>query len=373
MRFAEICEQLRADLPGFSARVTDAIRAELASYAAVPYEEQHGYIRDELALLLDAMQHGTPLGVEQAARTRALGRRRALQGIPLHDVIETFHIAGREAWVSFTGAQPDQELVRGGGRLWEFVHRETTELAAGHTEATRDAAVVRAAQNYRALDLLVRFESSRLEETAEALRHFGIRLDASVVGIAVVLDPADGSAAATLERTARAVADDRAGWPVGRYRRWLLVLCPAADGAGVAEALGAAAPGGAVGLGAARVGIPGAAASLQDAIRLLEIEGDGGVRRFEDHWWLATLLPHERELAGLLEPGRRVAAANPHLAETVKAYAAQGLSLTAAARAQQLHVNSVTYRLDRWRELTGWDVRTLDGLLRSVAALGLPS
>lgn len=30
------------------------------------------------------------------------------------------------------------------------------------------------------------------------------------------------------------------------------------------------------------------------------------------------------------------------------------------------------YRLDRWQQLTGWDPRTLDGLLRSLLSITFP-
>jgi sugar diacid utilization regulator len=36
-----------------------------------------------------------------------------------------------------------------------------------------------------------------------------------------------------------------------------------------------------------------------------------------------------------------------------------------------LHPNTVTYRLDRWQHLTGWNPRSLDSLLNSVVGLNL--
>jgi sugar diacid utilization regulator len=40
-----------------------------------------------------------------------------------------------------------------------------------------------------------------------------------------------------------------------------------------------------------------------------------------------------------------------------------------SAKSLNLHANSLGYRLDRWRKLTGWDPRTFEGLRRSVAAV----
>jgi DNA-binding PucR family transcriptional regulator len=45
------------------------------------------------------------------------------------------------------------------------------------------------------------------------------------------------------------------------------------------------------------------------------------------------------------------------------------LSATAAARSLHVHPNTLTYRLDRWHRLTGWDPRTFDGLERSMLVL----
>ncbi|WP_411742559.1 helix-turn-helix domain-containing protein [Rhodococcus sp. IEGM 1318] len=57
--------------------------------------------------------------------------------------------------------------------------------------------------------------------------------------------------------------------------------------------------------------------------------------------------------------------------DAVRAFARSGFSVSAAARDIHLHANSVTYRLDRWQHLTGWDARTLDGLMKSIVRLEL--
>ena len=61
--------------------------------------------------------------------------------------------------------------------------------------------------------------------------------------------------------------------------------------------------------------------------------------------------------------------AHPHLAEAVLTYGKHGFSI--ATSAKDLHPNTVTYRLDRWQHLTGWNPRSLDGLLNSVVGLNL--
>jgi len=64
-------------------------------------------------------------------------------------------------------------------------------------------------------------------------------------------------------------------------------------------------------------------------------------------------------------------AARPLLAEAVHAFVKHGYSVTAGARVLHLHPNTVKYRLDRWRELTGWDPWAPDGLTKSLLSLRL--
>ena len=78
------------------------------------------------------------------------------------------------------------------------------------------------------------------------------------------------------------------------------------------------------------------------------------------------------KLALLFSRAAATAQADFHLAEAVLAFADNGLSLAGAARALHLHPNSLAYRLDRWRERSGWDPRTGDGLVASLIAPPLP-
>ncbi|WP_437115069.1 helix-turn-helix domain-containing protein [Streptomyces flaveolus] len=52
--------------------------------------------------------------------------------------------------------------------------------------------------------------------------------------------------------------------------------------------------------------------------------------------------------------------------------AEHGFSLKVTGRALRIHPNTVRYRLDRWQEPTGWDVRTWAGLSAGMVGLDLP-
>lgn len=137
----------------------------------------------------------------------------------------------------------------------------------------------------------------------------------------------------------------------------------------LAEVVGSALPSAAVAIGLERDGVVGARESLLDAQLALSVSGAGRVVRFEDEWLWATLTDASDRVSPLLERGVAVAADHPHLAEAVRAYAESGFSVTETARQLDLHPNSVAYRLERWRSLTGWDPRTFAGLARSLAAV----
>ena len=141
------------------------------------------------------------------------------------------------------------------------------------------------------------------------------------------------------------------------------VLAQVEDSAALASAVPAPA-----GVGVVRSGWDGARQTLIDARLALGVCRDE-VATFEDAWVLATLFGSRERLTEVCASGRDVAQRSRHLAEAVQAFADHRLSVVGAARALQVHPNTVIYRLERWRGLTGWDPRTFGGLAASVACL----
>lgn len=111
--------------------------------------------------------------------------------------------------------------------------------------------------------------------------------------------------------------------------------------------------GGVLGTGERRDGLSGARLSVGDAQRAVELAIRlGHDVDFGEHWPMASLMASPSHL-DRLDVGIAVATANPHLGETIVAFADDGFSAAATARAQHLHPNSVAYRLERWTHLTG--------------------
>jgi DNA-binding PucR family transcriptional regulator len=119
-----------------------------------------------------------------------------------------------------------------------------------------------------------------------------------------------------------------------------------------------------------RQGLSGAAESITDAERALALAGHSGkIVDFSSDWLIATLLPQLDRLQPLMDASQTVT--QPHYREAVQAYAQHGFSITVGARALRIHPNTMKYRLDKWEQLTGYDPRTLDGLLRSLLGIAV--
>lgn len=123
-----------------------------------------------------------------------------------------------------------------------------------------------------------------------------------------------------------------------------------------------------VGIGAVRAGADGATDTVRDALTVLAL-GRPGVVRYDDAWHLATLAEARTRLQPVWGAAGEVADRHDHLAAAVLAFADGDLSVVTGARALHIHPNTMIYRLERWKALTGWDARTFDGLARSVACL----
>ena len=122
------------------------------------------------------------------------------------------------------------------------------------------------------------------------------------------------------------------------------------------------------GIGSVRRGWAGAQQSLVDARLALGV-CRGGTATFGEEWVLASVFGSRDRLTDVCASGEAVARQSSHLADAVQAFADHRLSVVGAARALQVHPNTVIYRLERWRGLTGWDPRTFGGLAASVACL----
>lgn len=361
---AAICGEARDDLHELTERAVDAITTEITEYAtlgAVPRRDLlESVYRNFDMLLLGIAEHRGPREEEIEVR-RHLGRRRAMQGLPVQSLIGAFHVGYRELWATLVeraqhaGGDAPGLLLAGGSTVWGWIHVVTSAVA---DEYQREVARQRAAQarmRTRFFDLLTQDPDS--DECRAVARILGFDPEGTFQAIA--LAAADGTQPAeAFEGLAAATAYDE-------RRAATLIVCQ-----GMPEAeIHVAVAGGAAGVGLEREGLHGARLSLIDAERALELAVQrGGVARFADVWLPAVVLSQRHTLSPLLAHGSKLAARNPHLADAVRTFAAAGFSAAAGARQLGISQTSFRYRLTRWQQLTGWDPWSFYGLSASLVA-----
>ncbi|MFF7209770.1 PucR family transcriptional regulator [Streptomyces sp. NPDC008238] len=373
---AALCSSVRAELPVLTAGITDRIREEIPDYHLVPRaEHEAGVLQQSEGLLTGLLTRRGP-SAEERERVRALGRERAREGLPLHALIAAFHVGYREVWnllLSRAGTDGEdgtsRQLVRLVGTVWTWVEQITGAAAEAYNEALRARDAVQLSLTYRFFQGLY----ARSPGTEPDMAQLALALGYAPAGtFQAVCAPASAWTDEQLTELR-----GRLNRPTGTARcanqgatTVALVQGMAADA--VTGAMRDLVPRLPIGTGLARPGLAGAAATVVDAQAALTLaHADGPAVPFDGAWLAATLFPQAGRLAPLLEAAAGPVASHPELAVTVHGFADNGFSLTATGRALHLHPNTVKYRLNRWRELTGWDVHTWHGLSASLLGLEL--
>lgn len=356
-------------LADLSAAVTDRIRAEIPGYAAVPYAEHRRVVGTQIEYILHGLVARQPPSAAAIEHARSFGRQRSTQRLALADVIEAFHVAYREVWNELLLETRNRDelalaLVGEVGLLWNWFHRLSAVVSEAHAEEFRSRQATQQAMRRQLLQVLTGSPLGPDQQTS-LVRALGFEPDGDFVVACL-----DGIAEAQVERVNQALSAI-GGVAHCCYDAGNAVVvaqsCAVEDLLAAVHGEEPAAP---AGVGLARSGVVGAVLSFADATQALERAR--AVRedvRFADAWLLVTLGGAGERLDALFAVGAETARKHPRLAETVRAYAAHGYSLTACARVLRIHPNSAKYRLERWRELTGWDVQTFDGLVSSVVCL----
>lgn len=357
--------EMLGDLPAIAERMATSIRRELPEYVAVPFAEHVSHVQEQQSHQIRALLERRLPDRDDLRRARELGRRRAAQGLPVQSVIGAFHVGNQELWQLLRERVRDDRLLTDVPEvMWKTVHQMTSALAAAHAEASRAMHARQITMRYRLFELLL--DGSADEEAAEVAIGLGLGLEDQFLAACATSGP---SSAYGLDALQRRLDRGRGTAYVGRVGRLVMVLGQATTAQDMIDALQAHAGADAVGIGLARAGLPGAVATLRDARwALAAAEPKGGVRFFERDWLQACLLAEQDRLRPLVERSMPTARANAHLTATVTAFVDADFSISATAQHLDLHANTVAYRLERWKALTGWDVRTFDGLLLSLLA-----
>jgi DNA-binding PucR family transcriptional regulator len=357
-------ELSRLDLITFE--TVTRIRDELPDFLLVPMTEHVGSVHEQLRRRLEAFRERRawdPGDLDQAVR---LAQRRARQGIPVDTLISAFHVGDRELWRNLSrepgsAAPLLPELT---SLMLESMQAVSTTLASAHSRETRERDRVHISVSQRFIELLLARDFGA--ELSRLAQYLG--LDEGSEHLAVAFVAGDDDQTRREDSVLRHLEELD---PIhARIAETYVVLLHGTDAASHARAaIDSAREHVRAGIGGVKQGLEGAATSLLQARASLAISSPTApVRIFSDDWHLCGFA----STSTLLEPEARdaidVARDHSNLRETVQAYAAASMSKVACARASHLHPNTVTYRLDRWAALTGWDPRDFVGLSKSIAA-----
>lgn len=282
----------RARIDIITDRLVETIEQRNPGYRAtglVPRDDLrrscHDNIGRVLELLAEAVRHGGSGSDVDHDPTydaaRETGRRRAVQGLPLDDVLRSFRIGGRLIWDDLVAqahsALDAEELREIGTRLWEVVDETSAQVATAYH--LHERAVVRADEQLRA-ELWEGVLSGRGKEPGfahDAARLLDLPVAADyLVATAATLDPAVAEshlsphASAWVRRTVGAVGlvalrDDNPD-----------------EALAALASVAAAAPGAAMGVSGVAHGLAEVDAAYRQALLALRAQdgrgGDGGVR-----------------------------------------------------------------------------------------------
>jgi sugar diacid utilization regulator len=354
-------------------RIVSEIRLGHPDYERVDRAEHEEMVREQVLAVLDGLTDRRLPSSAHVDKARLLGGRRAEQGLPVEAVIGAYHVGCRELWSAMLvrgraeNPQQAQRLLELVNLLLAWLRVLTSAAADGYAEATRAREEIRTSMGLQFLQAL--YDGKAETESTVLLAR---TLDFDPNGEFQVICCRPNSRPAKNLDILRGKLRSGTGKFIAIVRETALVIVvqeiPAIR---ITESLDGGESTVATGVGLARAGLTGAAESITDAQRALALaERQGGIVDFESNWLTATLLPQIDRLQPLIKAGQVVT--QPHIRDAVRAYAQHGFSIAAGAQALSIHPNTMKYRLDRWEHLTGFDPRTLDGLLRSLLGIVLP-
>jgi hypothetical protein len=348
------------------------MRQEIPSLNAVPFAEHCETVREYVRRLLEAWREGVEPSGDLLGPVQPLVRRRVYWGVPLHDLLRASQVGAHAIWDALREAslnpEDAQAVVELAGLLMAWTEARTSAVATAYLEEVEGQHGRVISLRHRLLEALSH-DALELEAATELARGLGFDPDG---GFQALCGPADEWPQERIDEVQRAFAGCPGTLHCGIRGQLMVGLAQGVDTAEFSEWL--AVRGGAhLGVGLRRDGLEGASWSMVDAERALSVSVLRGQSvSFEREWLIASLTLAQRQLEPLIDAAAGVARDYPELAETVSVFFETGLSLSLTAKRLFLHRNGVVHRLNKWRELTSLDPRSMDGLLRSVVAANAP-
>ncbi len=330
----------------------------------LPSSDLTGYVKPNLAAIVHSLRTGSAPVPDASKAAREIGEARALQGVPIDAVIQSWSTAER--------VLRDRLLGAGSGLAVADLHDCIRRLAALFVVLTRESIdgyrrtqdEVTAHYDRLTTDLLARLTGEQPadpDEIRRRARSIGVEPSTTYAAIAIAVQSQQGAPEAgtylRIQRHLLGTVGARVSGRVlvGTIDEFPLLLVPKSDSADgldtqVRYALDRL-PGpesAIIGISADVADLPSSGSVCQQAREALEVgrrlHRDGPVIRFGDVAADVLLLRNPdiaRLLAARLAPLRH----RPELIETLRTYLSTGLSARETARRMFVHANTVPYRL----------------------------
>ena len=353
-----------APWPRVLASMDDVVRQlgeayrEVPEYASMSHEQMTGEVlpvsRRIVEHFMEAVAGGSSPQTDTSGELSESGRRRLEMGIPLEPMLHVYRIAGRVVWsaiVAATGPGEERVLAELGGRWMDYIDEAASGAAAAYLAASHERLRHVDARRRALLDALL--SAGDPAEVAAVSIQFSTALAASYQPVLIDGDGVHGQIDSVLAAAPQGT--------IGGFRdgRTVLLVPAGADLGPACRAVGRAL----IAWGHAAAPGPALPAEVSHVEALLTAARAGGHRTGvfgPEDLMLEQLLASSPRVAEALR--RRVAGAllgRDHdglITSTLRAYLACG-SVPETATREVVHANTVLYRLNRVRALTGLDPR----------------
>ena len=338
------------------------------------YERDDTVTRDDLwwsvyrnlQSVLGALVDQQPLGEEELALRRELGRRRAQQGMPIDDVMRAFRVGYTVLWEGLSqmagrlGPEYAQTLLEHAAHVWMTFDQVTSAVAEAHRQTVETKHVDRRRRALRFLNGLQAYPTDA-HETEEMARSLGLDPQGPftvAVHAAGAQVPLAGRDILSIDQPDRVVVLSTCGGEPSRCEETLAGVLQRHD---VEH----------IGIGVMRQGLAGARQSLEDADAAARAAAALNVPLviFRTDWLACLALRHADQLGVLVAPGVQALENDADLCTTLDAFIEADGSLANAGKALFVHANTVAYRLRQFAQRTGIDPRTATGLALTQLAL----
>lgn len=345
---SDVAERLFALRTVLAERVAVTTAERLPVYRLVDEHERVQTAASVVDMLAGALRDGRELGGDSLIELADYGRMRARQGVPLEDLSLAWRFAVRHVVEAIVELADDStvalDLVRA---LSDRVDEATVAYTSGHHAAALDRA--RSEERLRAafiVDLLAgRFEPV---ESRRGAAQFGLEPDGEYRAIR-----ARGGDYAVLNAVEAVLSPGRQNCLLTIHDGHVVGVVSGAVDVDT-DLLIAVGP-------AAR--LPLVDRSFRLASRILDVAdelGEVGVQAFAQRCLDAAVAADQdlsRELMlGVLSPLQAAESADI-LIDTVETYLASGMRVDATATSMFIHPNTARYRLARFQDLSGCDLR----------------